>query len=124
MADDTNCTSGSVVRVVAHVRLVGDAQKQAKVERFRSSASWADRPEELARIEQSILDPRKYQMSVRLSADLVDDRRITGGGFGFGGPRHGVGAIWWRYLVALPWATAERRRARAPATAQSDLPRR
>jgi hypothetical protein len=36
-------------------------------------------------------------MTVRLSADLADGRRILGGGFEFGGPRRGVGAIWWRY---------------------------
>ena len=69
---------------------------QAKVEHFRQS-DWADRPRELARIEESILDPSKYKIMVRLSADLADGRRITGGGFEFSGPRRGVGAIWWRY---------------------------
>jgi hypothetical protein len=96
MGDQMSCASGRVVRIIAHVGLESDAEKQAKVERFRNS-DWATQPRELARIEQSILDPSRYKMTVKLSADFADGRRIAGGGFEFGGPRRGVGAIWWRY---------------------------
>jgi hypothetical protein len=51
----------------------------------------------LARIERSVLDPDTCNMNVTLAADLDDGRRFTAGGFGFGGPRKGVGAIWHRY---------------------------
>ena len=59
---------GPVVRqVIAHVELVSDA------------------------------DPASYGMDVTLAADLDDGRRVTGGGFGFGGPHSGIAAIWHRY---------------------------
>jgi len=83
-------------RVIAHVELVSDVERRAKVERFRQGRR-SRRPEEQARIERQILDPATYQMNVTLAADLDDGRRITAGGFGFGGPRYGVGAIWHRY---------------------------
>lgn len=83
-------------RVIAHVELVNDTDKRARVQRFRESC-WSRRPDELARIERSILDPDMYNMTVTLAADLNDGRRITAGGFGFGGPRKGVAAIWHRY---------------------------
>ncbi len=85
-----------MLRVLAHVRLKSDAERQAKVERFRGS-EWGERPEELARIEANILDSSRYTMEVTLSAELADGRRVTGGGFVFSGPRRGRGAIWWRY---------------------------
>jgi hypothetical protein len=85
-----------VRQVIAHIDLESEADKRAKVQRFRDS-DWSQKPDELARIEQSILDPTKYQMTVTLTAVLADGRRLTGGGFGFGGPRHGIGAIWYRY---------------------------
>ncbi len=88
---------GAVVRrVIAHVELVSDADKRAKVQRFRES-QWSQRPEELARIERSILDPDKYGMTVTLAGELDDGRRVTGGGFEFSGPRRGVAAIWHQY---------------------------
>ena len=96
MGDETRCASGPVVRVVARVRLESYAEKQARVESFRNS-EWVNQPGELARIGAGILDPSTYNMKVGLSADLADGRRITGGGFEFGGPRCGVSAIWWRY---------------------------
>ena len=86
----------AVTRVIARVELVTEADKRAKVQRFRESA-WSQQPEELARIERSILDPDTYAMTVTLAAVLDDGRRVTGGGFGFGGPRRGIGAIWHRY---------------------------
>jgi len=36
-------------------------------------------------------------MTVTLAADLDDGRRVTAGGFGFGGPRKGIAAIWHQY---------------------------
>jgi hypothetical protein len=77
-------------RVIAHVELVSEADKRAKVQRFRESP-WSRRPEELGRIERSILDPAMYGMTVMLAADLDDGRRVTARGFGFGGPRKRTG---------------------------------
>ncbi len=42
-------------------------------------------------------DKHAYGMTVRLAADLDDGCRVAAGGFGFGGPRNGVAAIWHRY---------------------------
>ncbi|MGO9907208.1 MAG: hypothetical protein ACLPY3_16060 [Solirubrobacteraceae bacterium] len=36
-------------------------------------------------------------MTVMLAADLDDGRRVTARGFGCGGPRNGLAAIWHRY---------------------------
>jgi hypothetical protein len=86
----------AVRRVIAQVSLETDADKHAKVQRFRDS-DWSRKPDELARIEQNILDPTKYRMTVTETAELVDGRTVTGGGFDFGGHRHGIAAIWHRY---------------------------
>lgn len=87
----------SLAKVIAYVDLESEAAKHAKAQRFRDG-EWANRPERLAEIEASILDPAKYQMNVALAAQLDDGREITGGGgFSFSGPRCGVGAIWHRY---------------------------
>jgi len=86
-----------LAKVIVYVDLESEAAKRAKAQRFRDSDSWADRPERLAEIVASILDPATYQMNVALAAQLDDGREITGGGFGFGGPRDGVAAIWHRY---------------------------
>jgi hypothetical protein len=72
-----------VRQVIAHIDLESEADKRAKVQRFRDS-DWSQKPDELARIEQSILDPTKYQMTVTLTAVLADGRRLTSGGFGLG----------------------------------------
>jgi hypothetical protein len=96
MIDDRSEDRGTVSRVIASVRLIGDAEKQAKVERFRNS-DWAEQPEELAKIERNILDPTRITMDVTLSAGLLDGRRVSGGGFGIGGIRHGTNAIWKAY---------------------------
>lgn len=58
---------GRASRVIAHVELASDTDKHS------------------------------YGMTVTLTADLDDGRRVTAGGFGFGGPRTGVAAIWHRY---------------------------
>jgi hypothetical protein len=89
-----NCVS--VKHVIAYFDLESQAAMEAKAQRFRES-DWADRPQELERIGASILDPAKYQMNVTLAAELDDGQQITGGGFGFSGPRDGVAAIWHRY---------------------------
>jgi hypothetical protein len=86
----------SVRQVIADVDLETGADKRAKVESFRQS-DWAQKPAELSRIEQNILDPTKYLMRVTLTAELADGRRVTVPGFEFSGPRDGVGAIWFRY---------------------------
>jgi hypothetical protein len=96
MIDERPEARGTVPGVVASVRLVGAAEKQAKVERFRNS-DWAQQSEELAKIERNILDPTRITMDVTLSADLLDGRRVSGGGFGVGGVRHGTNAIWKAY---------------------------
>jgi hypothetical protein len=83
--------------IFAQVDLVSEAQKLAKVQRFRKSEHWADQPEELDRIEASILDPTKYAMRVRLGAVLDDGREISGGGSVSARSRQGIGAIWYRY---------------------------
>ncbi|MGO9974777.1 MAG: hypothetical protein ACLP01_18625 [Solirubrobacteraceae bacterium] len=43
--------------------------------------------------------PERLNLYVSLSAHTTDEQRIRsdGSGFGMGGPRRGVGAIWWRY---------------------------
>ena len=83
--------------VIAHVDVDSDAQKLAKVQRFRESDHWAERPEELDRIQASILDPTEYEMRVTLSAVLDDGSEISEGGFSFSAPRQGIGAIWYCY---------------------------
>jgi hypothetical protein len=50
-----------VRQVIARVDLESEADKRAKVQRFRDS-DWSQKPDELARIEQSILDPTTYRM--------------------------------------------------------------
>jgi hypothetical protein len=96
MTADQPDVPATVSRVIASVRLRADAEKQAKVQRFRDS-DWARQPEELAEIERHILDPARITMDVTLCADLVDGRRVSGGGFGIGGIRHGTNAIWKAY---------------------------
>ena len=76
-----------VRQVIAHIDLESEADKRAKVQRFRDS-DWSQKPDELARIEQSILDPTKYQMTVTMP------RRPP--------PRHR------RYLVPVPRPAAAR----------------
>lgn len=44
---------------------------------------------------------QQYGMNVSLAARLDDGREIAGGGFGFAGPRDGLGAIWHRYRGPL-----------------------
>jgi hypothetical protein len=72
----------AVERVVAYVELdvelVTDADKRAKLQRIREGEG-------------------SYGMTATFTAELRDGRRVTAGGHGFGGPRHGIGAIWHRY---------------------------
>lgn len=91
----------NIAKVIAYVDLESEAAKRAQAQRFRDSERWADQPERPAEIVASILDPSKYQMNVTLAAQLSDGRQITGGGFGFGGPRDGVGAVRHRYRGPL-----------------------
>jgi hypothetical protein len=99
MTEEPREALSAVVGIVASVGLRGEAEKQAMVERFRHS-HWAQQPGELASIERDIRDPTMYTMEVTLSADLLDGRRVIGGGFSFGGSRHGIAAIWHRYRGA------------------------
>lgn len=96
MRSEGSGTPGPVVRIVAVVELRTDSEKREMVARFRANRSNA---EELARIERHILDPMKYHMYVRLSAETADGRLVASGSrdFGFGGPRRGLAAIWHRY---------------------------
>jgi hypothetical protein len=90
-------SDGPVVRrVIAHVELASDAERRAKVDALRKGAL-ARGPEKQARMERSIPDSATYKMTVTLAADLDDGRRVSAAGFGFGGPRTGLGAIWHRY---------------------------
>jgi hypothetical protein len=41
--------------------------------------------------------PDEITMDVTLSVGLLDGRRVSGGGFGIGGIRHGTNAIWKAY---------------------------
>ena len=93
-------SEGPVVRrVIAHVELASDAEKRANVEALRKGAQ-SRRPGKQARMERSILGSATYKMDVTLAADLTDGRQIRAAGFGFGGPRKGLAAIWHRYRGA------------------------
>ena len=69
----------NIAKVIAYVDL--ESEKAGQVQ-----GKWSAQPEQSS-----------YGMNVLLAARLDDGREIAGGGFGFGGPRDGVAAIWHRY---------------------------
>jgi hypothetical protein len=77
-----------IAKVIAYVALESGDAERAKGPRFRGR--WTAQPQQSG-----------YGMNVSLAARLDDGREIRGGGFGFGGPRHGVAAIWHRYRGPL-----------------------
>jgi hypothetical protein len=80
----TVSTVAKIAKVIAYVDLDSDDASRAQGPQFRGS--WTGQPEQSS-----------YGMNVSLAAQLDDRREIAGGGFGFGGPRYGIGAIWHRY---------------------------
>ena len=88
---------GSVVdRVVAHVDLVSAAERRARVKTLRSGAG-SHGPVNRRQIVRAALDPETYTMTVTLSVELRDGRRVSASCFEFGGPREGLAATWHRY---------------------------
>jgi hypothetical protein len=87
----------AVTDVIAYLDATSEEAKREKVQQFRESPWWAEKPEELARIEANILDLTKYEIQVRLAGVLDDGREISGGSFSFGAQRRGIAAIWLRY---------------------------
>jgi hypothetical protein len=79
-----------LVSVTAHVEL--DSVRQI----IRAPESGAEVEEVAAGPHR---DPESFHLNVRLSALTDSSERVssTQDDFGIGGPRHGVGAIWYRY---------------------------
>lgn len=89
------------------------AERIARLERLRSVHEARD-PARFKRIEEQQLSPDRYEVLVRLSAELTDGRRIhtPGTDFAMGGPSRGIGAIHHRYKgPPLPESPDERRAA-------------
>jgi len=87
-----------ITRVFANVAMRSMAERIAGLERLRPMHEARD-PDGFKRIEEQQRSPDRYEVLVRLSAELSDGRRIQSPGtdFSIGAPRRGIGAIHHRY---------------------------
>jgi hypothetical protein len=90
--------SPRVTRVFAGVALRSGAERIERLERLRPVHEARD-PVSFKRMEEQQLSPDRYEVFVRLSAELSDGRQIQSpvADFSMGGPIRGVGAIHHRY---------------------------